>query len=467
MLKLHNTLTGKTEEFKPITEGKVGMYNCGPTVYDYAHIGNLRSYVFADTLRRTLEYVGHEVKQVINITDVGHLSGDVDDGEDKMTKALKREGKPLTTKAMREVADFYFEEFKKDLTKLNIELPSEFPFASDNIKEDIELIEALLHKGSAYETSDGIYFSVEAFPEYGKLGNIKPEKLKDTESRIGVNPEKKNYRDFALWKFNPELGYDAPFGKGFPGWHIECSAMSMKYLGETFDIHTGGIDHIPTHHNNEIAQSESVTGKPLANYWLHNGFVNVESGKMAKSEGNFITMNTLEAKHIHPLAYRYWLLQARYSTQVNFSWEAVLSAEHAYTKLIKFWRTLPDGGTAITKYIDEFVSYIQDDLDTPRAIALLWQVVKDESISLEDKKATVAELDKVLGLDIANQAEVTTFANQETNTLPIEIQALIERREAVRKMKDFETSDKLRDELKQLGYIVEDKPEGTQISIVK
>lgn len=467
MLKLHNTLTGKTEEFTPIVEGKVGMYNCGPTVYDYAHIGNLRSYIFADTLRRTLEYVGYEVKQVINITDVGHLSGDVDDGEDKMTKALKREGKPLTTEAMREVANFYFEEFKKDLTKLNIKLPSEFPFASDNIAEDIELIEALLHKGSAYKTSDGIYFSVEQFPEYGKLGNIKPEKLEDAESRIGVNPEKKNYRDFALWKFNPELGYEAPFGKGFPGWHIECSAMSMKYLGETFDIHTGGIDHIPTHHNNEIAQSESVTGKPLANYWLHNGFVNVESGKMAKSEGNFITMSTLVEKHIHPLAYRYWLLQARYSTQVNFSWEAVEAAGQAYTKIIKLWQTLPDGGIAVKKYIDEFISYIEDDLDTPKSIALLWQIVKDENISLVDKKATITELDKVLGLDLSHQAKITTFTNQEKNTLPIDIQALIERREEVRRNKDFETSDKLRDELKEKGYIVEDKPEGPQISLVK
>ena len=467
MLKLHNTLSGKTEEFKSITDGKVGMYNCGPTVYDYAHIGNLRSYVFADTLRRTLEYLGFTVHQVINITDVGHLSGEVDDGEDKMTSALKREGKALTTQAMREVANFYFEEYKKDLRKLNIELPSEFPFASDHIEEDITLINILLEKKIAYKITDGIYFDVKEFPSYGKLGNIRRNRREDTESRIGINPEKKNYRDFALWKFNADLGYVAPFGKGFPGWHIECSAMSMKYLGETFDIHTGGIDHIPTHHNNEIAQSESVTGKPLANFWLHNAFVNVESGKMAKSEGNFITMNTLIEKKLHPIAYRYWLLQAHYSTQVNFTWDALESAQLAYIKLIKLWHTLPTGGSPIQQYIDEFTSYIEDDLDTPKAIALLWQIVKDDSVTPENKRATIVEFDKIFGLNLDEVSKITAFVHQKIDNLPVEIQAIISRREEVRQNKDFETSDKLRDELKEKGYIVEDKPEGPQITLRK
>jgi len=270
-IHLQNTLTGKKELFTPLKESEVTMYNCGPTVYDYAHIGNLRSYVFADVLRRMFEYNGYEVNQVINITDIGHLSNDSDDGEDKMTKALKREGKPLTLPAMREVADFYFGKFKEDLHALNIELPTEFPFASDNIAEDITLIKTLTEKGFTYTTSDGIYFDTAKFPDYGKLGNI-PQDTGE-HSRIDANPEKKNSRDFAVWKFSPSvipgltrnpetkewmpdqvrhdemaIGYDAPFGNGFPGWHIECSAMSKKFLGQPFDIHTGGIDHIPVHH---------------------------------------------------------------------------------------------------------------------------------------------------------------------------------------------------------------------------
>jgi len=263
MLKLKNTLTGNVEEFKPLNEKEIGMYNCGPTVYNYAHIGNLRAYVFSDTLRRTLEYLYPEskIKQVVNVTDIGHLSGDGDEGEDKMTKALKREGKPMTLEAMRELADFYFLKFKEDLKLLNIETPEHFPFASDHISDEISLINKLIEKKYTYNTSDGIYLDTSRIKEYGKLGLSS-----SGESRITVNPEKKNPRDFALWKFDEKLGYIAPFGKGFPGWHIECSAMSMKYLGETFDIHTGGIDHIPIHHNNEIAQSESVTGKPLARF---------------------------------------------------------------------------------------------------------------------------------------------------------------------------------------------------------
>jgi len=249
MLKLKNTLTGKIEEFKPLNKGEIGMYNCGPTVYNYAHIGNLRAYVFSDTLRRALEYLYPEskIKQVVNVTDIGHLSSDSDEGEDKMTKALKREGKPMTLEAMRELADFYFLKFKEDLKLLNIETPEHFPFASDHISEDIALINKLIEKKYTYETSDGIYLDTSKVEDYGKLG------LPSTgESRIVANKEKKNSRDFALWKYDEKLGYSAPFGKGFPGWHIECSAMSMKYLGETFDIHTGGIDHIPIHHNNEI-----------------------------------------------------------------------------------------------------------------------------------------------------------------------------------------------------------------------
>jgi cysteinyl-tRNA synthetase len=460
MLRLHNTLTGKLEEFEPIENGKVGMYNCGPTVYDYAHIGNFRSYVFADTLRRTLEYLGLKVNQVINVTDVGHLSGDGDEGEDKMTKALKREGKPMNTKAMREIAEYYFKAFKNDISKLNIELPGHFPFASDHIKEDVALVKTLLDKGYAYQTSDGIYFDTKKDTQYGKLGGLTDQS--EDRARIETNPEKKNSRDFALWKFNSELGYEASIGKGFPGWHIECSAMSMKYLGETFDIHTGGIDHIPVHHNNEIAQSESATGKPLAHYWLHNGFVNIGEDKMAKSEGNFITLQTLIEKKINPIAYRYWLLQARYSTQVNFSWDALKSAETAFEKLVKQYQELPNGGVANEDYLAKFRSFMEDDLDTPKALALVWEVLKDDDLKPADKKATLLDMDKVLGFDLEHaKIAQTTLA---IDKLPEDIQKLIEERENARKNKDFATSDKIRNKLKDEGYLIEDKPGGPEVS---
>ncbi len=460
MLKLHNTLTGTLEEFKSISDGKALMYNCGPTVYNYAHIGNLRSYVFADTLRRTLQYLGYEVTQVINITDVGHLSDDGDEGEDKMTKALKRLGKPMTTSAMREVADLYFEEFKKDLRKLHIELPTYFPFASDHLVEDMKLVETLIEKGFAYKTSDGIYFDTEKDPHYGKLGQLTP--ISDEQSRIGMNSEKKNPRDFALWKFNNELGYESALGRGFPGWHIECSAMAMKYLGETFDIHTGGIDHIPVHHNNEIAQSESATGKPFAHYWMHNGFVNVESGKMAKSEGNFLSLQTLQERNFLPLAYRYWLLQARYSTQVNFTFEALEAAQQAYKKLVKTWQQLPDGGTSSKHHIDTFQSFIEDDLDTAKSLALIWELLKDDSVVAADKKTTIAEFDKVLGLNISKQPiESAGGIKVEDEHL---VSELLAKRVEARKHKDFKTSDEMRDALAKLGYKIEDKPEGTIIS---
>lgn len=288
MLYLTNTLTKQKELFVPLNEKNVGMYNCGPTVYDYAHIGNLRAYVFADILRRTLEYAGYTVNQVMNITDIGHLSSDADDGEDKMTRGLKREGKPLTLEAMKELADFYAEAFKKDLSWLNIEMPHHMPKASEHIAEDIALIQKLEARGFLYTTSDGVYFNTEKDPHYGKLGGLSD--INEAQARIHAQSEKKSPRDFAVWKKNDVLGYESPWGKGFPGWHMECSAMSMKYLGETFDIHTGGIDHIPVHHNNEIAQSENATGKPYVRTWLHNAFVTVPSGKMAKSEGTGLTL---------------------------------------------------------------------------------------------------------------------------------------------------------------------------------
>ncbi len=450
-IHLNNTLTGEKEVFKPLKNGSVSMYTCGPTVYNYAHVGNLRSYIFADILRRTLEYSGYKVKQVVNITDIGHLASDADDGEDKMTKALKREGKPLTLKAMREVADFYFGEFKKDLESLNIELPETFPFASEHISEDIDIVQELIKKDFTYNISDGIYFDTSKFPDYGKLGNTRAG-FGGEESRTGLNPEKKNQRDFAIWKFNSELGYDAPFGKGFPGWHIECSAMSRKYLGQPFDIHTGGIDHIPTHHTNEIAQSEAAYGVPLANYWLHNAHYNIGEGKMAKSGENFIRLESLREKGVDPLALRYLYLTARYSSPIQFSWEALEGAQSAWKKL----RTFVGGEVGNVKinndYKNKFLELINDDLDTPKALALVWDILKDEKLSEDEKKALVLDFDKVLGLklDEKNKFEI-----------PEKVKKLLLERDKARENKDFEKSDKLRVEIESLGFEVKDTTEGT------
>lgn len=431
------------------------MYHCGPTVYDYVHIGNLRSFVLADLLRRTLAYEGYKVTQVMNITDIGHLQGDGDSGEDKMTGALKREGKPLTLEAMRELAHFYTERFKEDLAKLNILEPHEMPNASDHIAEDIELINALEDKGFAYKTSDGIYFDTSKDPKYGRLGGVSGE----TQSRIGENSEKRNPRDFALWKFNSNLGYPSPWGQGFPGWHIECSAMSQKYLGNEFDFHTGGIDLKPVHHNNEIAQSTNACGCEFAHYWLHNEFVNVDSGKMAKSEGNIIKLKDVEEKSFSPLAYRYFLLQSHYRTPTNFSWEALESAKNAYRKLKEFVATLPDGGQIDEVYKKEFVEALDYDLGTPEVLAIVWKLVKDDAVPMQDKRATLLDFDNVLGLKLAeNEFAVTD--------IPEEIVALLSAREAARKNGDFATSDALREEIKSKGFIVEDTPSGQKISRV-
>ncbi len=464
-----NTLTGILEKFEPINPGKVTMYNCGPTVYNTAHIGNLRAYLFADTIKRALRFNGYEVNQVINITDIGHLQSDGDDGDDKMTKALVRLGKPLTLEAMREVANIYFESFKKDLQKLNILPPDHFPFASDHIAEDITLVQVLIDKGFTYTTSDGIYFDTTKDPHYGKLGGS--TSTVDDQSRIGTHAEKKNSRDFALWKFNTELGYDAEFGKGFPGWHIECSAMSMKYLGETFDIHTGGIDHIAIHHNNEIAQSENATGKPFAHVWMHSAFVNIDGGKMAKSEDNVITLQTLIDRNILPLSYRYWLLQARYDTQVQFSWEALESAQIAYIKLIKlfiYYKKFQDPrdiGSSL-EYYNLLRDAVNNNLNTPHILSLLWMYLSDTKNNIDERAGTMSNFDEILGLNLEGMSTLERFHDQNIDTLPHNIQDLIQERETARKNKDWQKSDELRDALHKLGYTLEDSSEGLKVSLM-
>ena len=400
-LKLHNTLSGKLEEFKPIEEGLVKMYHCGPTVYDYAHIGNLRSYVFADVLRRTVEYLGNDVTQVINITDIGHLTSDADTGDDKMVKGLKREGLPLTLEGLKELADKYEVAFKEDLKALNIKTPQHFPRATEYLKQEIALVEELEKKGFAYKLTDGIYFDTGKLgSDYGKLGRLTPGD--ESFSRMADAEQKRHVRDFVLWKLSDDekLGFDSPFGKGFPGWHIECSAMSHELLGQPFDIHTGGMDHIPVHHNNEIAQSEAAYGTKLANFWLHNEFLKINEAKIAKSEGTGITLLDVKKAGFEPLAYRYFLLMAHYRSPINFTWEALTAAQNAYNKITKLVASLPQGGTVNEDYQKQFVEKIENDLNTPQALALLWTLMKDKDVSPEDKKATAQDFCRVYGLGL-------------------------------------------------------------------
>lgn len=459
-LVLFNTLTREKEIFKPIESGKVQMYSCGPTVYDYAHIGNLRAYIFTDILRKTLKYLNFEVKQVMNITDIGHLSSDADEGEDKMTKALRRENKELNLKNMKEVAEFYTDKFKEDLKSLNIEMPDEMLFASDFIQEDIKLIQRLEEKDFVYKTSDGIYFDTSKMPDYGILWGGKRVHSEE-DARIMKNSEKKNPEDFALWKFNDKIGFASSWGTGFPGWHIECSAMSMHELGEQFDIHTGGIEHIPVHHTNEIAQSECATGKkPFVRFWLHNEWVLLGDKKMAKSEGGFLKLNDLKEKNINPLAYRLLCLMANYGSRINFNWEALEGADNALRRLYGLYLDLGDiTGNINTEYQNRFKDYISDDLDTSKALALVWELLKDTSLPDADKKATLLDFDKVLGFNLDKIVK---------EIIPDEIIDLAKERELARGNKDFKKSDEFRVKINSLGYEIKDLPAqaGTDSSFI-
>lgn len=449
-IKIFNTLSLKKELFRPIKKGKVGLYTCGPTVYGFAHIGNLRTFIFEDILRRTLEYGGYKIKHVMNITDIGHLVSDSDEGEDKMTKALRREGKPLTLESMKELADYYAEKFKEDIDTLNIEKPNIMPKASEHIKEDLEIIKKLEKKGFTYKTNDGIYFDISKFKDYGKLGRLK---TKENKSRIENNPEKKNQRDFALWKLNSNLGWESPWGKGFPGWHIECSAMSSKYLGQPFDIHTGGIDHIPVHHQNEIAQSEAAYNKPLAKYWIHGEFLIIDSKKMAKSEGNFLTLKTIKEKNFDPLAYRFLVLGTHYRKPLNFSWEALMAAENGLRKL---YNQIPTHnvtqGKIDKKFREKFLKAINNDLNTPKALAIIQEILKSRLITNRSKLATLFDFDEVLGLNLKDALK--------KQKIPQEIINLAKSREKSRKEKKWQEADKLREKIKNLGYEIEDTPKG-------
>ncbi len=454
MLRFYNTLTRQKEELKPIHEGKIGMYSCGPTVYWFAHIGNMRSFLFADVLRRTLELNGYEVKQVMNITDVGHLTGDTDDGEDKMIVAMKREGKTAY-----EIAEFYTSAFKKDLEALNIKPANIYPKATDHIAEQIEMIEALEKNGFTYQTSDGIYFDTSKLPSYGRLSGQKAqEKLAGARVEMG---EKRNATDFALWKFsaagsNRDMEWDSPWGKGFPGWHIECSAMSLKYLDVPFDIHTGGIDHIAVHHENEIAQTMGAEGVLQANVWMHNEFLTVDNGKMSKSLGNLFTLDELAAKGYDPIAFRYLVLGGHYRSKLNFTFEALDAAQNALHKLretIRSWKTPGTIGCADLE--NEFLAALNDDLGTPQALAVVWKLI-DIDLPTEVKAKTLLWMDRVLGLRL----EETLGRALD---VPPQVQELVAAREEARKQKDWARSDELRDRIHELGYSVEDTDQGPHI----
>ncbi len=451
---LTNTLSKKKEVFSPIHTGSVGMYHCGPTVYDSIHIGNLRAFLLADITRRVFEYNGYAVNQVMNITDIGHLVSDGDSGDDKMTKGLKREGLEINLENMLKLARKYEEVFLADIADLNILRPKIIARASEHVAEDIAMIEQLEVKGFTYTTSDGIYFDTEKMPDYGKLGGLDHTH----ESRIGEISEKKNPRDFALWKFDTEKGWQSPWGQGFPGWHIECSGMSTKYLGDQFDIHTGGHDLASVHHNNEIAQSECATGHaPFVQYWLHNEFVNIGEEKMAKSGNNFITLATVRDNRINPLALRYLYLQSHYRSQISFSWDALSGSETALKKIQSIITELPDGGTINESYQTLFRETINDDLNTAGGIAVMWELIKNPDVSPEDKKATLLDMDQVLGLRLADQRPL------DIDEIPELIQKLLKERAIAREHNDWHSADLLRNEIKALGYEIKDTDDGQKI----
>lgn len=473
----YNSLSRKEEEFFPIKPNHVGMYTCGPTIYSYPTIGNWRTYTLSDLLVRSFRYFGYEVKHVMNLTDVGHLSGDnLGDssiGEDRMAKAAKKEGIDAWS-----VADKYGRDFLDSMKPLNIEMPDIIVKATDNIKEQIDLIKKIEEKGYAYKVEDGIYFDVKKYESdgnfYGELSTL--DKIKEGV-RVEVNPLKRDPRDFALWKFfakgqkRHNMEWDSPWGIGFPGWHIECSAMSMKYLGDQFDVHLGGEDLRSTHHPNEIAQSECATGhKPFVKYWMHGAFLLVDGGRMGKSLGNAYTIHDIINKGYDPLALRYFYLTGHYRKQMNFTWEALDSAQNGLNRMRKEVAKLGFseleailvGGN---EYKTSFEKAIGDDLNMPEALALMWRLLDDKVVSLSDKALLVISFDSVLGLklvqeDIENPEDIFSI-----DQLPDEVQHLIKDREEYRKKKMWKEADEARDQISGFGYDIEDSPDGLKFKL--
>lgn len=456
---LYNTLTRSKEVFQPSQPDYVGLYTCGPTVYHYAHIGNLRTYIFEDVLKRTLRYNGYAVKHVMNITDVGHLTGDRDMGEDKVEEGAAREGKSAW-----DIVEYYTEAFKNDIRRLNILEPDIWCRATDTIAEQIDLIRVLEEKGYTYLTRDGVYFDTSRLESYGKLSAQNLEALQEG-ARVEKNPEKRYPTDFALWKFSPpgvqrQMEWESPWGKGFPGWHIECSAMSMMFLRGHLDIHCGGTDHIDVHHTNEIAQSEAATGEPFFRYWMHGAFLNIAGGKkMAKSAGNFLTLDaTFVQQGISPLVYRFACFQSHYRKPMEFSAASLEAARNGMAHLQNQVRELkdrqPEPGAVPAEFREKFLAAINDDLNTPRAMAVVQETLKSD-LDPGAKLAAVLDFETVLALDLERVGAA--------ESLPAEVQGLVDARRQAREQKDWATSDRLRDELQALGYTVQDAKDGMKV----
>ncbi|NPV13834.1 cysteine--tRNA ligase [candidate division WOR-3 bacterium] len=457
-MKVYNTLTRRKEDFVPVEPGKVKIYTCGPTVYWYAHTGNFRAYIFADTLRRVFEYLGYKVYQVMNITDVGHLTTDDDLGEDKLEAGARREGK-----TPEEIARFYEAAFFQDAAKLNILRPHIVCRATEHISDMIELIKRIEKNGFAYKTQVGLIFDTAKYQDYWRLGRLNLEEQR-AGARVEVDPERKNLSDFALWITNQPkhlMQWDSPWGRGFPGWHIECSAMSMKYLGEEFDIHTGGIDHIPIHHTNERAQNFAATGKEVVHYWMHNAFLQIGEARMGKSEGNIVTITELEEQGFEPLAFRYLCLTAHYRMPLNFTREALSAAQNGLRGLrelgrnAQFWQ---EGNEQdwLAQAKKEFKAAIEDDLNMPQAMATVWNLVR-EGNRRQDRRAwqILLDFDRVLGLGLKE--------TEEENVIPADIYQMAVEREAARKAKDWTRADRLRDEIRRRGWVVEDTVNGWRL----
>jgi cysteinyl-tRNA synthetase len=442
-LRLYNTLTRKKEIFKPIKKDSVGMYVCGPTIYNYVHIGNLRAYVFADILRRYLKFRDYKVKEVMNLTDV----------DDKTIRESQKEKKSL-----REFTERYEKSFLENLKEMNIESPEVMPRATENIKEMIKIIKNLLEKGIAYKSEDGIYFSIKKFRNYGKLSRIKTKELKAGASERVSKDEynKEDANDFALWKFyTPEDGnvfWETEIGRGRPGWHIECSAMSMKYLGERVDIHTGGVDLIFPHHENEIAQSEAFTGKKFVNYWMHNEWVLVDGKKMSKSLKNFYNLKDLEEKNYSPLVVRYFYLIKSYRQKLNFTWKNLESAKISYNRLKNIISEIKDDGKINKKYLEEFGKIMDNDLNTPKALQIIWKLIRDKKA--DGKIETIKKFDEVFGLKLLEKEEIR---------IPAELKKLIKEREKAREGKNWKKSDEIREKINKLGYAINDTKEGSVV----
>lgn len=465
-LKLYNTLNRKKEVFESMVPNEVKMYTCGPTVYNYAHIGNLRSYIFPDILKKVLTHIGYKVNQIINFTDVGHLTSDADSGDDKIEKAAKERGLDAW-----EISKFYAEAFKKDITSLNIAFPNKFTYATEYIQQQIDMVKTLEEKGFAYKTEDGIYFDTLKFPEYGKMAKLDVEGLEEG-NRVDFK-DKRNKTDFALWKFSPEdqqrqMEWNSPWGKGFPGWHIECSAMIFSELGQHIDIHTGGTDHIPVHHTNEIAQSECSSGEKFVNYWLHGAFLVLDENKrMGKSEGNFIGLQEIIKDGFKPLAYRYLALTSHYRSYLTFSYDILKSAQTSYLNLKKIIKNVSLESSNFNQkdadnYDQKILDSLLDDLNVPKAIGIIWDLVQDKNIGSENKLSILRKYDEILSLNLLDFSDL-----EEKIEIPQEIIDLANERLNAKKNKNFAESDRIRALVIEKGFEIRDTKDGFEIALKK